>query len=226
MSTVYLGVLICMLVFLIFSFILGRLSWRRRVARDEDKRGWWADWQQGMSTEMTGALVATLLFGLALSYLQDRDAKTTLQREYTRARLIYDMGSLDHAEALHAVERLRVQEWLTNRTLKDKVFIRANLREADLHAAYLRGASFENATLAGADLTGANLLGTIFTGADLSQARLDGASYDGKTVLPDGTFWTPDTDMARFTDPSHPNFWRSDDPVSPAYPSGNEASNE
>jgi DNA-binding NtrC family response regulator len=35
--------------------------------------------------------------------------------------------------------------------------------------------------------------------------------------LPDGTNWTPDTGMARFTDPEHPEFWRSDDPGSPAY---------
>ncbi len=217
MSTAYIGVLICVFVFLGFSFLLGRLSWRRRVAGDEDRRSWWADWQQGMSTEMTGALIATVLFGLALGYLEERDTKETLQREYTRARLIYDMGSLDNREAQHAVERLRAQGWLTNRTLKDKVFIAANLREADLHAAYLRGASFENVILTGANLSNTNLLGTIFTGADLSQAQLTGASYDDKTVLPDGQFWTPDTDMARFTDPAHPDFWRSRNPLSPAY---------
>jgi hypothetical protein len=116
-STAYIGVLICVFVFLGFSFLLGRSSWHRRVERDEDKRSWWADWQQGMSTEMTGALVATVLFGLALGYLEERDTKETLQREYTRARLIYDMGSLDNSEARHAVERLRAQGWLTNRTL-------------------------------------------------------------------------------------------------------------
>jgi hypothetical protein len=225
-STAYIGVLICVFVFLGFSFLLGRLSWHRRVARDEDKRSWWADWQQGMSTEMTGALVATVLFGLALGYLEERDTKETLQREYTRARLIYDMGSLDNSEARHAVERLRAQGWLTNRTLKDEVFIRANLRDAGLQAAYLRGASFENATLTGADLTGANLLGTIFTGADLSHAQLAGAFYDEKTVLPDGTFWTPDTDLARFTDPAHPDFWRSNDPLSPAYRGDSEPDGE
>jgi hypothetical protein len=95
-----------------------------------------------------------------------------------------------------------------------------------LQAAYLRGASFENATLTGADLTGANLLGTIFTGADLSHAQLAGAFYDEKTVLPDGTFWTPDTDLARFTDPAHPDFWRSNDPLSPAYRGDSEPDGE
>ena len=39
-------------------------------------------------------------------------------------------------------------------------------------------------------------------------------------ILPDGTNWTLDVDMARFTDPNHPNFWRSADPQSPAYRAG------
>jgi hypothetical protein len=29
--------------------------------------------------------------------------------------------------------------------------------------------------------------------------------------------WTPGTDIARFTDPAHTDFWRSDNPDSPAY---------
>ncbi len=32
-----------------------------------------------------------------------------------------------------------------------------------------------------------------------------------------GTQWSHDADMAQFTDFSHPEFWRSDDPSSPAY---------
>jgi hypothetical protein len=212
MSSAYIGVLVCVFVFLAFSFVLGRLSWLRRVADgEEDRRSWWADWEQGMSTEMTGALIATVLFGLAIGYLDERDTKSTLQREVTRANLIYDMGSQDNREALHAVERLRAQGWLANSTLKDKLFVRANLRDADLNGAYLRGASFEKAMLIGADLRGANLFGTVFTGADLSNARLDGALYNEKTVLPDGTFWTPAVDMARFTQPDHPDFWRADE---------------
>jgi len=29
--------------------------------------------------------------------------------------------------------------------------------------------------------------------------------------------WTPGIDLERFTDLDHPDFWRSDDPASPAY---------
>jgi hypothetical protein len=41
-----------------------------------------------------------------------------------------------------------------------------------------------------------------------------------ETTLPDGTKWTLDADVARFNDPDHPEFWRSDDPSSPAYRGG------
>jgi hypothetical protein len=54
-------------------------------------------------------------------------------------------------------------------------------------------------------------------GASLHSSSLQNAEFDEDTKLPDETIWTPDTDMARFTDPNHPDFWRSDDPNSPAY---------
>ena len=54
-------------------------------------------------------------------------------------------------------------------------------------------------------------------------ANLTGADFAEDTRLPDGTHWTPDTDITRFTDPDHPRFWRSDDPESPAYGGGDEA---
>jgi hypothetical protein len=41
--------------------------------------------------------------------------------------------------------------------------------------------------------------------------------FDEETRLPDDTKWTPDADMSRFTDPKHPEFWRSDFLFSPAY---------
>jgi hypothetical protein len=46
---------------------------------------------------------------------------------------------------------------------------------------------------------------------------LDGAAFSEETTLPDGTRWTPEADLARFTDPAHPHFWRSNNPHSPAY---------
>jgi hypothetical protein len=64
-----------------------------------------------------------------------------------------------------------------------------------------------------ANLKESNLLGV----------NLEGTRFDETTILPDGTHWIPETDMRRFTDPNHPNFWRSDDPRSPAYRTKREA---
>ncbi len=118
--------------------------------------------------------------------------------------------------------------------LGETILRAADLREARLHGANLRQVVLESATLAGADLTDAYLAVSDLREADLSysrlqsanlwQARLQGANlsyadlrdatlygieFDGRTILPDGTYWTPDRDMTRFTDPTHPAFWSS-----------------
>ncbi len=96
----------------------------------------------------------------------------------------------------------------------------ANLRVASLQEANLRVANLQEANLWGTNLWGANLQGAILWGANLQGADLGGATFDENTMLPDGTKWTPGTDMGRFTDREHPDFWRSDDPASPAYRGG------
>lgn len=98
----------------------------------------------------------------------------------------------------------------------------ANLEEAILMRAKLEGASLENANLQNAYLRGAHLRQAYLwkanlKGAELREADLSEAKFDHTTILPDNTCWTPDTDMARFTDPRHSSFWRSDDPMSRAY---------
>lgn len=110
----------------------------------------------------------------------------------------------------------------------------ANLKGANLAGANLQEANLGYANLQEANLTGANLQGVYsvihddmmaevyFQGADLSGANLEGTIpgvfiCDETTILPDGSNWTPDTDMTRFSDPEHSDFWRSDNPNSPAY---------
>jgi uncharacterized protein YjbI with pentapeptide repeats len=78
------------------------------------------------------------------------------------------------------------------------------MMSATLRHAHLRGASLRHACLKAADLTGACLVGADFTGASLRQASLsgtnlcgaiclwndegpltlEGALYDGRTLLP------------------------------------------
>lgn len=83
--------------------------------------------------------------------------------------------------------------------------LRANLQEANLFDANLQRAVLFEANAQEAALGGANLQWAILIAVNLQEAYLD-----EDTILPDGTKWTPDTDMARFTDPKHPDFWRPD----------------
>jgi len=111
--------------------------------------------------------------------------------------------------------------------IHDAQMVIANLQKAYLEGANLEGANLsfanlKNAHLEGADLKkvklqGANLEGVCLSMADLEFADLSRATFDEHTVLPDQTHWSPAEDMRRFTEPSHPAFWRSENPCSPAY---------
>src|SRR5690349_5497142 len=89
-------------------------------------------------------------------------------------------------------------------------------RRTCLENANLKYAQLQDVSLEGANLRGANLYKGFPEGARFVPAT--GAA--NPPILPDGTSWTPNTDMRRFTDPAHPIFWRSDDPNSPAYRDG------
>jgi hypothetical protein len=99
---------------------------------------------------------------------------------------------------------------------------RANVTRSDLSFSSLAEASLESASLtrsnlSHADLTGSNLQGANLRGADLKFAHLSEVQFDEATELPDGSGWAQHSDLSRFTYPKHPDFWRSDDPESPAY---------
>jgi uncharacterized protein YjbI with pentapeptide repeats len=95
----------------------------------------------------------------------------------------------------------------------------AYLQYADLEGADLQGAHMRWAVLAWADLREANLRGANMDSASLHNAVATDAILDENTILPDAvwdyvnqaytdaSYWTPDTDMARFTDAAHPDFW-------------------
>lgn len=94
------------------------------------------------------------------------------------------------------------------------------LRSANLFKSNLQGAALLSANLQGANLRKANLQGAKLQGANLVEAHLTDAEFDENTILPDAErvfanekrpynkYWTPDTDMARYTDPEHPDFWQ------------------
>jgi hypothetical protein len=195
----------------------------------------WALWRtcdlEGLAlnfgTEMVGAAVTYLLLGLFVGRGERREAE--------KADLIAQMDSIERTLAIGAVEELRRHGWLSDGSLQGADLSSANLEGADLSSANLQGADLRLANLQGVDLKGANLQGADLRlgklqdailadadlrgadlcwanlqGASLYQANLQGAGFDEHTTLPDGTAWTPDTDMARFTDPDHPDFWQPD----------------
>jgi uncharacterized protein YjbI with pentapeptide repeats len=92
-----------------------------------------------------------------------------------------------------------------------------NLEKANLSFATLQETSMNCANLRNADFTQANLKGLWLNDADLLGAKFNHTQFDINVTLPDGNKCTPETDMRRFTDPTYPEFWRSDDPSSPAY---------
>jgi uncharacterized protein YjbI with pentapeptide repeats len=74
-------------------------------------------------------------------------------------------------------------------------------------------ANFVGANLRGADLRGANLNhaklhGSVFENANLLGAEIEYALFDDQTVLPDGIHWEPHTDLERFTQAHHIDFWQ------------------
>ena len=86
--------------------------------------------------------------------------------------------------------------------------------------------SLRNETLRGENLLGVKLVGADLQGCNLAEVNLQGANLtdvnwvdeNGRTAtLPDGSLWTPETDLGRFTNPGHPDFWQSTSPDSPAY---------
>jgi len=108
---------------------------------------------------------------------------------------------------LHSINLKGAQ--LTDANLQDTW-----LNDANLQGANLSGANLQNAWLSvcicgepPANLQAANLSGANLSGANLEGTTLTDALLDENTILPDGTNWTPDTDIARFTDPMHPEFW-------------------
>jgi hypothetical protein len=138
-----------------------------------------------LASEMLGAVIT---FVLIQEFVGGREKLHDL-----KTNLIHQLGSADNALALQALKELRARGWLADESLKVVDLTRANLQGALLSDAYLPGAS-----LLYADLRDAYLL----------HADLGGAMLNTSTRLPDGSHWTPDVDLRRFTEPDYPDFWK------------------
>ncbi len=193
------------------------------------------------------ANIASELASIAITVLIIDSLYQQRQVKQEKERLIRQMSSTERGLALQAVEELKALGAIKDGSLARADLEEANLEgarlgHADLEGArmdfsnlsevYLYFANLEGADMSGVDmrkavLIGANLhradmiavkfQGALLSEADLSEAIIDKAEFDENTLLPDGSKWTPDTDMRRFTDPHHAEFWRSSLPESPAY---------
>lgn len=125
---------------------------------------WWRDGEfwHGLSTEMAGAVITTILFTFIIGYVEQQSARNDL-----RQQLINEMASGDNSTALRAMVLLREEGWLTDGSLADANLFGANLQNADLSGADLSGVDLRSADLSGASLRLANL-----DGADLRNAVL------------------------------------------------------
>lgn len=177
---------------------------------------WWSDWSHGLSTEMIGALITSIIFGSIILSAQNEYTQQLILRE-RKTVLMRLMASNNNNIALQAVEELWVlggrtdgtlqDAWLPFANLKGASLFMTDLQRADLSYAILEEADLNQAILSGAKLTHANLANSKLTGthldnADLSYADLSGANLSGaqlenadfsnaaanqNTILPDGT---------------------------------------
>jgi hypothetical protein len=92
----------------------------------------------------------------------------------------------------------------------------ADLRHADFSNAFMRGAVLEQATLTGAVMLHAQLHGANLQAADLREADLRDAILT-RATLPDGDKWDTCTEVSRFTDPDHGDFWQAEKLSWPVY---------
>lgn len=220
---------------------IGRFSLQRELKSEHYRRAdiaretWWNNFWQGISTELFGAVITTIGFGIILLVFQQYQSIAT-----DKADLILQMGSPNNAFAVEAMRVAGQKGWLFDGTLQGADLIGANLEGVDLIGAHLEGANLFEINLQGADiaevklrgadlrfanlqdtfvvfamleatdlrqtnLQGADLSEANLRGANLQSANLDNANLNGAT-LPDDTVWSDDTDMERFTDPNHPDF--------------------
>jgi len=86
--------------------------------------------------------------------------------------------------------------------LSGTTFRGTDLSYANFQSTNLRATTFHNCDLSNADFRKANLRHADFRQSNLANARLEGADLSF-CVLPDGTIWSPETDMSQFRNPEN-----------------------
>ncbi len=146
-----------------------------------------------------------------------------LQQESTAAARQPLLNTFRQEDALAGVDFSHMElssAELAGANLAGANFQHTNLSGANLQGADLSHAGLRWANLAGADLQDADLRGVFLWEADVHKTLLNGASLAGasligtdfsvahwqKLTLPDGSRWSANCDLRRFTDPRHPQY--------------------
>ena len=198
---------------ILVAITLFSLAFSARSHFEAGNVNWWA-WAdsafQNFSTEMMGAIMTFVLFELVIGARQRRDA-VIVERQRLQANAL---ARLKQAKTLEERQPI-IDEMKANDLLRGADLVFADLEGANLGSTNLKRANLWNANLTGvylkrANLEGADLRESNLEGANLGRANLEGSDFNDLILLPDGTKWAPDTDMKRFTDPNHPDFWQSE----------------
>lgn len=218
---------------IVVAFLSG--YWSFSISGTSNAMQWWIGWLQDVGTEMLGAAVTILLVELVI--YQKRDEVERLDRERMRRRdqfadrlkITVRPGIRQKILTRMKQQNLLAGAWLYEvnlqganlqgadmqetdffeAQLQDVNFSQVNLVNATLRRANLQGANLEDANLQGADLQEANLQGANLQSADLQDAELGHARFNTDTILPDGSPWTPEVNLERFTNSDSSSFWSS-----------------
>jgi len=95
--------------------------------------------------------------------------------------------------------------WKANLDESDLKFVKlqrayvysSSLRDVDLRYSELVETDLRGTDLSGANLHHADLVGAIISGTNVN-GKFRSAIFDENTILPDGSSWSPDTDMSKF----------------------------
>lgn len=202
--------------------------WSFAVSGTTSTLRWWGNWLQDVGTEMLGAAVTILLVELVIYQKRDEASRIDQARTRRREHLTEQLKRAQTPEKRQkflermASQQLLSEAWLSGVNLHSAILDECDLSDTDLYEANLsdaslRGAELVDATLrrtnlshtqlssanlAGVDLVEANLDAADLLDAELKDADLTQARFSSNTRLPDGSYWSPDTDLKVFTQDS------------------------
>ena len=179
--------------------------------------GQWFSGDTGYATNLYTELLSIGVTVGILNFLAEQREAARRKAENQTLRLVslkYAGSTEERQKIIDEMKELNLLEgaYLADAALQEIGLIRANLKGSNLRFTNLYGAIMIGANLQEADFYRAKLDAANLQNANLHQANLEGAinlngDFFGAT-LPDGAKYTGNTDMRKYTDPDHPDFWQ------------------